>query len=517
MNENDFLKSFAKVLGAETKFEELEEKRLKEKRMLEGLSARFGVDLTEETTKPVPVTLLQQPPVLIIVEEKVEEVPEAIEENVIPIMPHLPVATMVTKSVEMIAKATPADVQKTVDSISGSLRQEIDSLKKSVTDLHRFARNTSQMGGGGEVNLRYLDDVARNTMTPSNDNWVFEYNATTKKAQFTENIGPLKTIYLNTSGPDITREPGMLSWNVVEDCMDITQGDGSTLQTGMEQYVRVKNATGATLNNGTCVRFGGVNGDETPLAAKMLGDGSTEPLIMIGVLTNPISNGEIGRATTFGKVRNINTTGSSVGETWSIGSLLFVHPTQAGELTQVRPTAPNVVISIAAVLHVGVNDGILLVRPTIWPRLYYGTFLNTTDEFATAPNTPYTIPFNTTSIASGHSLGTPASRVVAANAGLYNYQFTAQLSSTNAATKQIWFWARKNGVDVPYSTKVVTISGAGTNLVTGWNFEISMAIGNYFELMWATDDIAVKITAPLATAFSPAIPAIFLTVSQLAL
>lgn len=181
MNENDFLKSFAKVLGAETKFEELEEKRLKEKRMLESLGARFGVGLKEEVAKPIPVSLLQQPPVITIVEKKIEEAPTAIEENVIPVMPQLPVATMVTKSVEMIAKASPADVQKTVDSISGSLRKEVDSLKKSVTDLHRFARNTSQMGGGGEVNLRYLDDVARDSI---GDNKFMRYVASTKSFEF---------------------------------------------------------------------------------------------------------------------------------------------------------------------------------------------------------------------------------------------------------------------------------------------------------------------------------------------
>ena len=204
MNENDFLKSFAKVLGAETKFEELEEKRLKEKRMLESLGARFGVDLTQEAAKPVPVTLLQQPPVLTIVEEKVEEILEAIEENVIPIMPQLPVATMVTKSVEMIAKAAPADVQKTVDSISGSLRQEIDSLKKSVTDLHRFARNTSQMGGGGEVNLRYLDDIARDTI---GDNKFLRYVASTKKFEFYDFVNGINLPNANVSlSSEITSE-----------------------------------------------------------------------------------------------------------------------------------------------------------------------------------------------------------------------------------------------------------------------------------------------------------------------
>lgn len=161
MNENDFLKSFAKVLGAETKFEEIEEKRLKEKRMLESLGARFGVGLQEEAVKEVPPVFIQQPAVEEVVEEVVVEevtVPEeAIVENVIPIMPDIPVATMVTKSVEMIAKAAPADVQKTVDTISNPLRKEIDTMKKSIADFHRFAARHSQMGGGGAGDILNLD------------------------------------------------------------------------------------------------------------------------------------------------------------------------------------------------------------------------------------------------------------------------------------------------------------------------------------------------------------------------
>lgn len=159
MNESDFLKNFAKVLGAETKFEELEEKRLKEKRMLESLGARFGIDLTEEVVKEVPATLLQQPepeiefePEPVIIELAVEEV---FTESVIPPLPQLPVNTIVSKSVEMISKAT--DTQAAVDKIEDPLRKEIDAMKKSIADFHRFAARQSQMGGGGAGDVISLD------------------------------------------------------------------------------------------------------------------------------------------------------------------------------------------------------------------------------------------------------------------------------------------------------------------------------------------------------------------------
>lgn len=42
-----------------------------------------------------------------------------------------------------------------------------------------------------------------------------------------------------------------------------------------------------------------------------------------------------------------------------------------------------------------------------------------------------------------------------------------------------------------------------------------MQINDYFELMWATDSIDVKIVAPPATAFCPDIPSVLLTVTQI--
>jgi hypothetical protein len=166
VNESDFLKNFAKVLGAETKFEEIEEKRLKEKRMLESLGARFGIGLKEEVVKEVPATLLQQPepeivfePDPVVIELEVpsltEEVVEPIVESVIPPLPQLPVDTIVSKSVEMISKAV--DTQAAVDKIDDPLRREIEAMKKSIADFHRFATRHSQMGGGGAGDVISLD------------------------------------------------------------------------------------------------------------------------------------------------------------------------------------------------------------------------------------------------------------------------------------------------------------------------------------------------------------------------
>lgn len=308
--------------------------------------------------------------------------------------------------------------------------------------------------------------------------------------------------------------PGMMTWNEFEDCLDIVQNDGSILQVGLESYIEVINKTGSTMQNGSVVRFSGVSLDEIPEASPLIADGSTPPLYLIGVLTNTLIPGQRGRATVFGKVRNINTTGSDVGEIWQIGDLLYSHPTQAGKLTKVQPTAPDLVISIAAVLKANATEGKILVRPTIFPRLFYGTFSSSISQTAPTINTPHQVHFENTEIASGvRALN--GGQISTDYAGLYAFDFRLQLTSSNSSQKNMYIWARKNGTDIPRSTSKVTLVGNGVEMVPSWSFTVSMQAGDYFELMYAVDDPAIIINAPLETSFAPSTPSATIRVSQI--
>lgn len=308
--------------------------------------------------------------------------------------------------------------------------------------------------------------------------------------------------------------PGMLTWNAFEDCLDVVQADGSILQVGLEQYIPVINKTTETLPNGSVVRFSGVSLEETPECLPLIADGSIAPLYLIGVLTNELAAGQRGRATIFGKVRNLNTTGSDVGEVWQPGTLLWAHPTIAGRLTSIQPTAPDVVISVASVLKADATEGVLLVRPTIFPRLFYGVFSSLVTQTPAAANTPYAVTFETTEIASGVRV-VDNRKITTDNAGLYSFDFRLQLTSSNSSQKSVYIWARKNGVNIPNSNSKITISGNGVELVPSWSFTVSTQVGDYFELMYAVSDTAVSIDAPAATSFAPSTPAATLRVSQI--
>lgn len=92
-------------------------------------------------------------------------------------------------------------------------------------------------------------------------------------------------------------------------------------------------------------------------------------------------------------------------------------------------------------------------------------------------------------------------------AGVYNFQYSSVVTSTNSSLKTVWVWIRRNGTDVGYSTNEYTISGSGTDLVIGWNFNIDLDVGEYIELVWAADNVNVQIATTAPTPPHTGIPA----------
>lgn len=307
-----------------------------------------------------------------------------------------------------------------------------------------------------------------------------------------------------------TPATGTLSWNTIDGTLDLGMEYDVTQQIGQETYARVENMTGSTLPNGTVVGFSGVGANNVLSVSKYLADGSTPTLYILGVLTHELpDSGEVGYCTTFGHVRGINTS------SFSVGDLLYASPTTAGALTNVKPTAPNNVVPVAAVLKVGTTDGEIFVRPAIEQQYYFGQFSRTTSITPAAANTAYPITWNATIISEGLSLtGSPTTRLTAAHSGLYNFSARIQLSTSNSNLKSGWMWLRKNGTDIGDTTVVGTLKDSSGYLVLQLNDFVSLAVNDYVELMFAVDDTGLAPTAVAATAFAPASAAAHVAVTQ---
>ena len=142
-----------------------------------------------------------------------------------------------------------------------------------------------------------------------------------------------------------------------------------------------------------------------------------------------------------------------------------------------------------------------------------GLFYSTADQTATLVNTGYPVEFENTYIGNGVSIaGVDSTRITVSADGVYNFQVTLTTQHTNSSNVPIWTWINKNGTDVPYGAQKQTVKGNGDKAVY-WSFSIDLTAGQYIEMYWATDDIALSLHTEAATAPHPGIPSAIVAVS----
>jgi len=197
-----------------------------------------------------------------------------------------------------------------------------------------------------------------------------------------------------------------MSWNEDEGTIDIQIPGGSTIQIGQENIRKVRNNTGSTINNGTVVMFSGTIGNSGRIKVEPFTAGFNEASFVYGLATQTISAGNDGVVTISGKVRGIDTTGASVGETWADEDILYPKPNDAGKLTNIEPADDELKIEIATVIQAHTN-GTLEVR---------------------------TLPFNLNATAKkANKLATP--RNIAATGDIsWNVDFDGGVNATSSAT-----------------------------------------------------------------------------------
>ena len=327
--------------------------------------------------------------------------------------------------------------------------------------------------------------------------------------------GPQRATSLTLTSAAGNVDTGILSYNSAEDTLDLQHLNGVVQQVGFETYMRCKNETGVTIPNGAVVGFSGVNSEVR--VAPYIADGTVEELYFIGVTTFEMVDDAVGPVTLYGKVRDIDTTGTPVGEVWAVGDILYASPTTAGALTKVRPTAPQAVIAVAVVIVVDATAGEILVRPTVPIGMAYGSFSSTVDQSLAAINTATAVTFNTTEIADGISIGTPVSRLVVTKAGFYQVSLSLQLTSNSSSAKTVYVWLQKNGTDVADSTRAFTTDVNAGETPLAITYSISLAASDYIELYWAADSTNVALSAITGLAFAPDAPSVLATVVQVQL
>lgn len=295
-----------------------------------------------------------------------------------------------------------------------------------------------------------------------------------------------------------------MAWNDDDDTVNLFHSDGVVQQIGEEIYARATNTSGAVITNGQAVALDPAG----PGFQRHIADGTIPIVYTIGLATQPIDAGDVGRVTFWGQVRGVDTSG------FSVGDILYVSATTLGALTNVRPTSPDFVIPMGVVVVSDAAVGQIYVRPTLFPQFDYGAFTRLANATPAAINTAYTIEFTNTEVSNGVAIGTPTSRLVVTESGLYSINVSFTLVSGSASVKNVWLWFRINGVDVANSAIIVSLDSGSAIKSPSRGVFFLLDAGDYVELMWASDSTNVTLQNNAATAFAPATPACIVTMEQ---
>lgn len=144
----------------------------------------------------------------------------------------------------------------------------------------------------------------------------------------------------------------------------------------------------------------------------------------------------------------------------------------------------------------------------------YGSFYSNATQTNPIANTAMAMTFNNTNSANGVSV-VSNSRLTVAKAGVYNIQFSAQFTKTDAGTDYMEVWLSKNGTSVSWTNTRLKLDGSNVYEVASWNFVETLGATEYVQIMWGSADLNAQIVAiPSAnTTMGIDVPSVIVTVT----
>ena len=174
-------------------------------------------------------------------------------------------------------------------------------------------------------------------------------------------------ITLNTNPGGAGFVEGATRWNnTIGSSETLLKGGNVILKNGVDLVARIVNQVtpNTTLTKAAyqAVRVAGATGGrlsvELARANNDLNSADT-----IGLVCETIAPNQEGFIITVGQLLDINTTGSLQGETWNDGDVLYLSPTTAGRITNVKPTGgTGHIVVIGYVEYAHVNNGAIYVK-----------------------------------------------------------------------------------------------------------------------------------------------------------
>jgi nitrogen fixation protein len=254
----------------------------------------------------------------------------------------------------------PSQVSQTItDGVTDKAPSE-----NAVFDALALKANTADLGATAFSND--YNDLDNLPTIPSVTGFVPYTGATSDLDMGTHNI-TADHISLNVSPSGAGFGVGATQWNnTIGSSETLLKGGSVTLKNGVDLVARVVNkvSPNTTLTKAAyqAVKVSGAQGGRLAIG---LAQGNTDlnSADTIGLVTETIATNQEGFIITVGQLSDINTTGSLQGETWADGDVLYLSPTTAGRLTNIKPTgATGHIVVIGYVEYAHATQGAIYVK-----------------------------------------------------------------------------------------------------------------------------------------------------------
>lgn len=210
---------------------------------------------------------------------------------------------------------------------------------------------TSDLTNDGEDGINPF--ITANDVTPQvNSDW----NATSGVAEIL-NKPTIPAAVTNTSELINDGEDGINPF--------ITAQDIPTFASADRMVTVGRNSTGSTLYRGTIVYILGSTGNR-PNFVKSIASSEGTSAGTFGVIENDIPNNSDGNCVTMGTIENLDTRSNATHpfttNTLVDGDTIYLSPTNAGFITNVKPSAPDHLVYIGKVVRTSPTNGTIVYR-----------------------------------------------------------------------------------------------------------------------------------------------------------
>ena len=244
---------------------------------------------------------------------------------------------------------------------NGIVFEDLDDLGSTFLSFQQNSEPIQQV-----VEVRPLGGTMALLSDIPNTNDFVPYTGATTDVDLGEYELKAGQLTLDTT-PTGTATVATTRWNDSVGVSETTLKGGSViLKNGIDLVARVVNKvnpnTTLTKANYQVVRISGAQGQRLAVSlAQANNDNNSADTL--GIVIETIAANQEGFIMTVGQLEGINTTGSLQGETWSDGDVLYLSPTTAGRITNIKPTgATGHIVILGYVEHAHITQGKIYVK-----------------------------------------------------------------------------------------------------------------------------------------------------------